>query len=181
MLEKSTLRCYASPAFEVSFAGYDRVGKYKSLTSGGGHLCALHTNGTVLCFGYNLYRQIEVPAMSASPVELIGGAYHSMAIFGDGSLQVWGGFGLEMGQGRPPAGNLWKHVDVMFLHACGVTTSGRLLCWGQDTYGSVNQVPQRIPAWHMASIGGQFSCGVTAAERIIVCWGNNDLGQLNSP
>jgi hypothetical protein len=180
LLENSTLRCYASPSYTLSYAGLDTQGKYALLASGGGHTCAEHVNGTVLCFGVNIYKQLDVPAMPTSPEQLFSGAYHSMAIFGDGSLTVWGGFGVEVGQGKPPPGLLWKTIDVLFLHACGITTDGKLLCWGQDTNGSVNQVPQRITAWFSTSVGGYFSCGVTAAERIIMCWGNNDQGQLNT-
>jgi alpha-tubulin suppressor-like RCC1 family protein len=178
--ENSTLRCYASPSFSMSYAGYDEAGKYTLLSSGGGHTCAQHANGSIACFGSNLYQQSSVPASVSGAVQLSSGAYHTMAVLQNGSLVVWGGFGTELGQSSFPRGNAWKFVDVLFLHACGITTDGKLLCWGQDTNGSVNQVPQRITAWLSVATGGYFTCGLTA-ERVALCWGNNDQGQLNSP
>lgn len=179
--ENSTIRCYANPSYSFSIAGYDTVGQYSQVVSGGGHLCAIHVNGSVVCWGVALYGQVTVPAMPSVPKQLVCGAYHSGAIFADGSFMIWGGLGVEVGQSDVPAGKLWRAVDLFNLHACGITTDNSMVCWSQDTNGSVEGVPQFVMSWYAVAIGGFFSCGITMGERVVTCWGNNDLNQLNVP
>jgi hypothetical protein len=157
------------------------VGQYSQVVSGGGHVCAVHVNGSSICWGVALYGQTVLTDLAVAPKQLICGAYHSMALMNDGSLKVWGGIGMEVGQGNIPAGKTWVMADVFNLHACGLTTSGEVLCWGQDTNGSVDGVPQFIKSWFAVVAGGYFSCGITLEERVAVCWGNDDQQQLAIP
>ncbi|KAF6249638.1 regulator of chromosome condensation 1/beta-lactamase-inhibitor protein II [Scenedesmus sp. NREL 46B-D3] len=181
VLETSTIRCYASVSYQLTIQGYDSVGQYTQVVSGGGHVCAIHVNGSVPCWGVAFYAQTVLTALPSVPKQLIGGAYHTMALFKDGSLMVWGGLGMEVGQSSIPAGKAWSMADVFNLHACGITTAGKLLCWGQDTNGSVDGVPPHVDSWYALAVGGYFTCGITMEERVIACWGNNDQGQLKIP
>lgn len=181
LLENSTIRCYSNPSYIFSYAGYDTVGQYTQVVSGGGNLCALHVNGSVICWGVSVYGMLNVPALSLPATQLFAGAYHSSALLSDGSLVVWGGIGFEVGQSNVPAGKKWRTVAMFNLHACGITTENSMLCWGQDTDGSVDGVPQYITSWSAVAVGGFFSCGLSAAEIIATCWGKNDLSQLNVP
>jgi hypothetical protein len=104
-----------------------------------------------------------------------------MAILTNGSVAVWGGRGFEVGQSNVPDGKIWKTATVFNLHACGITAAGEMLCWGQDTNGSVDGVPQFVTGWVAVAVGGYFSCGITLEERVAVCWGNSDQGQLAVP
>ena len=47
-------------------------------------------NGTVIAWGLNFFGQTNVPASATGVVAIAGGAYHSLALRGDGTVIAWG-------------------------------------------------------------------------------------------
>lgn len=76
-------------------------------------------------------------------------------------------------------------------HTCGLTSNGRVYCWGDNTEGELG-IGTRIDAMHPSGLTGggalvflsidagtQFTCGVTETGEAY-CWGANDRGQLGN-
>lgn len=93
----------------------------------------------------------------------------------------------------PPPGETgstaWTQVSVGGSHACGIRTSGRLYCWGDDTAGELGDGPefvnQATPVqvaggatdWTSVSAGGGHTCARRRTGRLY-CWGWDLYGQL---
>ena len=124
------------------------------------HSCALTAAGAVQCWGYNAAGQL-----------------------GDGSLVARSTpavvSGLESGVAAIAAGGYFT---------CALTAGGAVVCWGDNFYGQIGDgtsTGRRTPT----AVGG-LSSGVTAiaagsrhacaakTDGSIVCWGDNEYGQL---
>ncbi len=123
------------------------------------HTCALKTDGSVACWGWNSDGQLGdgTKTWSVAPVNVIGleegavaiaaGRYHTCVVTTKGSMKCWGdnNFG-ELGDGtttdRPtPVEVKGLDGDVAAIGArgsrtCAVMTSGEVKCWGRDAGSS---------------------------------------------
>lgn len=138
-------------------------GDVVSITAGAGHSCALLGDGTVECWGDNLYGQLGVGdnADKASAtavvnltdvVALAGGYHHTCATKADGTLWCWGaGSTFQLGQGTNDWADHNTPVQVMGLNG---------------------------PAIDVAT-GTSFSCALLG-DRTVQCWGNNLNGKLGA-
>lgn len=90
-------------------------------------------------------------------------------------------------------------VSAGTFHSCGVTTTGRAYCWGDDSYGelgngttsgssptcstvSCNPTPIIVSGgldFFAVSNGQQHTCGLTTAGQAY-CWGSNFEGALGN-
>ena len=80
----------------------------------------------------------------------------------------------ELGQLDSPSGN-FDSVSAGFTHACAVTTSGGLECWGSDTYGEAS--PPTGSDFVSVSAGINFTCGLSS-DGTLECWGEDGCGQV---
>lgn len=120
---------------------------------GGGSACAITVNGGVVCWGDNTFGQLGNNSTTGSPVP----------------VPVTG---LASGAAS---------VSVGTQSACALTTSGGVLCWGNNVDGqlgdnSTTNSPVPVPVTGLAggvaaiSVGGQAGCAVTTAGGV-ECWG----------
>ena len=89
-----------------------------------------------------------------------------------------------------PAGVLFDSVSAGQDHACAISTSGNVYCWGGNASGQLgtgNTSPQTTPAlvsvpgvsFASVSAAAQFTCALTTGTNATVyCWGLNSTGQL---
>ncbi len=124
------------------------------------HTCALKTNGSVLCWGANVYGQlgngtqadsktaVQVSSLESGVKAISAGARHSCAILEGGSVVCWGNnvFG-QLGDGtietRTTPVNVQgltspaKEIQAGNLHTCTLLESNEVFCWGDNTYGQL--------------------------------------------
>src|SRR4029453_9734090 len=83
----------------------------------------------------------------------------------------------------------WRQVSAGASHSCGIRTSGRLYCWGNDTEGQLGDgggnihrlVPKEVSGggtdWASVSAGGAQTCALRTSGRLY-CWGDDAFGEL---
>jgi alpha-tubulin suppressor-like RCC1 family protein len=137
-----------------------------ALTSGHGHTCALLADGSVSCWGNNVYGQV------GDSVSLGGGRPTAAVV--------------------PSVSNAVA-VAAGGSYTCALATSGTVSCWGSNSRGqlgngsktdSVNAVAvSNLTNAVALTAGGIFGgkLGHTCAlktDGTINCWGGNDSGQI---
>ncbi len=82
----------------------------------------------------------------------------------------------------------WRRVSAGGFHTCGIRTSGRLYCWGDDEFGQLGDddalVNQATPTevagahrdWSAVSAGWFHTCAVRSGR--LYCWGSDVHGAL---
>jgi alpha-tubulin suppressor-like RCC1 family protein len=132
-----------------------------TITAGAGHTCTIRSDGTAWCWGFNDFGQL-----------------------GDGTKD-------DHDQPAQVA-NLTgvKAIDGGTEHTCAIDGTGKLWCWGRDDSGQLGDagdaasstpVAVAMPGGPMAATaiatGDRHSCAILG-DQSLVCWGNNDSGQL---
>ena len=192
---------------------------WASVATGAAFTCALASDDSAYCWGSNQFGQVgnagvsndyltPQPITPAGPWKQVSaGNIHACALSGDDSAYCWGYNGNgELGDGtrtlrKQPtlvdranlqSGESFTSLAPGEIHSCGLTSLGRILCWGGNDSGQLGNgstVPSTIPiATAPAGIGAgvtyaavttsrNFSCGL-ATTGTAYCWGTNDYGQL---
>ena len=131
------------------------------------------SGGTAYCWGENLYGRLGtgVGDHEAAPTPLAGGRSYEFIS--------------------------QEAVNNILRGGCGITTDGRLTCWGNnehqelgtqtseecdfnDNLGPCSTVPvlaELDEAVTHVGLGRQHTCALTDSEEVY-CWGQNDQGQL---
>ncbi|MCL4826738.1 MAG: hypothetical protein KJZ95_05180 [Caldilinea sp.] len=130
------------------------------------------------------------------------GDYHTCAVVG-GGLRCWGwNKNGSTGSGDPNIAANWTVglpvqvpalADVLSVatgadHTCVVMKGGAVKCWGNNSSGAtgpnappVTHIPQDMPVITDAVdiVAGFFiTCALLRDNGRVMCWGNNDSGQL---
>lgn len=184
------------------------------LSVGSIHSCALTSSGGVKCWGANMnyemgdgvtagYRARPVDVANLSNVvQLSAGMNFTCAVTLAGGAKCWGQ-NTEGKLGKGSTSGATRPVDVLGLtsgvkdisagssHACAITTSGGVKCWGANPSGFLGvgsaTNPQLTPADVVGlSSGGasmtsgfNFSCVLTSTG-IAKCWGDGIYGKLGN-
>jgi alpha-tubulin suppressor-like RCC1 family protein len=136
----------------------DGISDAVSIAVGGAHACAASADGTVRCWGDNVYGQLgtgdnearSAPALVNAiegAVEVVAGDRHTCARLDAGTVSCFGG--NEDGQLGTPA-------------------------------GPSSSVPAVVPGVHgvtALSAGRRHACALIGTDSTL-CWGSNDSGQL---
>ncbi|HZO17108.1 MAG TPA: hypothetical protein VFB62_27715 [Polyangiaceae bacterium] len=84
------------------------------------------------------------------------------------------------------------HQGCGFAYSCAVTVEGVVYCWGLNNQGQLGVDPtmtpmldnptliQGLPDLERIYPGYEHTCGRTAIDRKLLCWGSNDSGQLGN-
>ncbi len=93
-----------------------------------------------------------------------------------------------------PAGVLFDSISAGQDHACAISASGAVYCWGGNASGQLgtgNTSPQTTPtlvsvpgvsvSFASVSAAAQFTCALTTGTNpTVYCWGLNSTGQLGN-
>ena len=125
-----------------------------AVSAGDEHVCVVHADGGVSCWGGNHYGQLgdgtrqsrnwpyRIPGLS--DVTAIGAARsHSCAVHSDGTISCWGlNYSGQLGDGttssRYSPVNVYGIADAVSValssgRTCAVRRSGRISCWGSNS------------------------------------------------
>jgi len=183
----------------------------QAITAGNSHTCALTTAGAVLCWGSNQFgflgngtttnslTPVAVTGLSSGVQAIGAGQSHTCAVTTAGAVLCWGhGVNGQLGNGSTanrlmpfPVTSLDSGVQAVAggnFHACALTTTGAVQCWGTNTSGQLGDgttLPRPTPALvtslssgvQAIAVGGLHSCALTTAGAT-QCWGSNVFGQL---
>jgi len=138
------------------------------IAAGYGTSCAVLSDGTIQCWGYNDYGQAGIGAptyyvLSPSPakgitnaIAVATGRFHTCAALCDGSARCWGDndYG-QLGNGNvatysSPAAvkNISTATSVALsdYHSCALLVDGSVQCWGINGYGELGNGSTSDPA-----------------------------------
>ena len=136
------------------------------------HACALKTDATVICWGYNSHGQTTVPAGLSSVVQLSVGHFSTCALKADGTVVCWGDD--SSGQVTVPAG-LGSVVQLSAggFHTCALKSDESVVCWGLNgpswNYGQAI-VPTGLGAVAQVIASVMHTC-VLKSDATVFCWG----------
>lgn len=205
--------CWPQRTVQPAYAqGSPVIHQESEVVSGGsGHTCAITSGGGLKCWGQNTAGQLgtgnytstltaaDVVGLSSGVVVVSAGESHTCAVTSGGSAKCWGlnTYG-QLGYGSTTSYN--TPVDVVGLdinvttisvgtnHACALTNSGGVQCWGYNGYGQLGDgtttkrlapVPVVGLSSGVAAIsaGDNHTCAIMSGGGA-KCWGQNNYGQL---
>lgn len=131
---------------------------WASVSVGSRFVCATKKDGSLFCWGGNLFGQL-----------------------GNGS------YAGKSKPARVGTSRNWAEVSTSWTHTCARNTSGGVWCWGRNTFGQVGdgsvtttptprQVVGGLKAVDVATTEGA-SCAIDDKARV-QCWGNNAYGVI---
>ena len=158
------------------------LGPVTQVASGDGHTCALRTNGTVACWGNNVYGQVgngTTGAWQLAPVTVTGltnatsistSGSHTCALRSDGTVVCWGSGNMgELGNGTladsPTPVTVTGLTTATSVTAgssigtCATRADGSVACWGswQSTPATVTGVTNASSV----SAGANHACALS--------------------
>ena len=181
----------------------------RAIAVGSNHTCALSTTGGVKCWGSNSFGELgdgstydrhtpaDVVGLTSGVLAIAAGQARTCAITRGGGVKCWGN--NDSGRlGNGASANSSVPVDVVglgsgvtaiavgMLHACALTTSGGVKCWGSlirdgsfiarttpvDVFGVTSGI-RAITAGYLST------CALTS-DGAVKCWGWNDAGVLGN-
>jgi len=159
---------------EVSNAPTDT--DFVSVSSLGQHICGLHSNGAITCWGSNSLGQVSNTPTDTDFVYISNGWHFTCGLRSStgGAITCWGD--NRFGQATPPTHTDFIAVYGMGFHACGLRSSGAILCWGRDDVGQVSNAPTDTDFVALSG-SATHSCGLRASGAI-TCWGADEFGKI---
>lgn len=179
-----------------------------AITGGYLHTCALMTNGSSMCWGWNGFGQFADGTKTSSPtpvassaldvpiVSIVAGDLHTCALTTAGAVLCWGantdfqlGDNESLGRSSPGVpsglGSGFVAIATGDAHTCAVNATGGVICWGSDLQGQIgnagfSSLPE--PGGPTSGISAIATGGdhtcALTTAGAALCWGLNDLGQL---
>ena len=123
-------------ALAITAGATSAVNAFQQVSAGGYHTCGLKADGSIVCWGSNVYSQYSQGKFGPAPPgpysQVSAGDGHACGLKTDGSVVCWGAIGQH---GPVPAGS-YRQVSAGNRYTCGLKTDGSVVCWGEDFYGS---------------------------------------------
>ncbi len=178
---------------------------WTAVAVGGAHVCGIHDDGTLLCWGTNTTGQLASDTspdrQRTNPTAVAGGPWtsvatgesHTCAIAADHRL--WcagsdsGALGVAGGGSRtvPVEVGTAATIAAGGYTTCSISSSNALACWGYNNAGMIgdgtaHNAQSAVPVagtWRAVAPYIDHTCGITMADAIS-CWGTNIYGELGN-
>jgi len=181
-----------------------------SVVSGGSHVMAVKSDGTLWAWGYNGYGQLGTGTRNnySSPVQVgsltnwatvsAGSTSHTLAVDTSGKLWAWGNnYYGQLGLGNTTlysspvqVGSLtnWKTVTAAYSVSYAIKTDGTLWSWGFNNNGQLGDNTATAKS-SPVQIGSKFWVQISSSgshtlglqkDGTMWAWGSNGNGQLGS-
>ena len=184
--------------------------QFRQIDMGYAFTCGVtYSDQRVYCWGYNHLGQLgdgtETSRGTPAPIlngkkfrQVSAGQYHACGVTTANEAYCWGwdrdgqvGNDLLRGHRTKPVlvagGRQFRQVDAGESHTCGVTTTNRVYCWGNNENGQlgVSGAGDRLTpvavtgglSFSRVSAGRFHTCGETPTN-LAYCWGRDAEGQL---
>jgi hypothetical protein len=126
------------------------TGPFSKIAAGIGHVCAIRTNASLQCWGYDEHGQASPPSGEFEDITV--GERHSCGIRADGALSCWGAANLI----EAPSGT-YARVAAGATHTCALGFDGKVACWGAPGF-------ELHPPWDLAAEPDVFTKISVAGE-----------------
>jgi alpha-tubulin suppressor-like RCC1 family protein len=163
---------------EVSDVPLDANGAERTdfvqVSAGSYFTCALDTSAAISCWGTNTSYQCNVPPGSYRQVTT--GVGFACGLTTANTVVCWG-----WNPPSPPATDTFEQIDANSSNAlCGVHTDGSVECWSTCCVGGGDGSEPTSGTFLHVATGRKHSCALRN-DNSIVCWGDNECGQLDVP
>ena len=169
----------------------DPAGKLIDISAGGSHSCAVKVNGTVRCWGSNIYGQKSVPAGLTGVVQVAAGFDFTCALKSDQSVVCWGGNSAARSAVADPitvpddladpATAYGAQLSAGAFHVCLVQGDGKVRCWGAPPNHPQTPPATLLPAATVTagkSVSWPHTCTVST-NGTLNCWGDDAYGDVS--
>ena len=154
-------------------------GLFRDLSAGLMHSCGVRADGTGECWGYNGDGETNVPPTPPMPsmpesgyFSIQTGERNSCTLDSGLHIRCWGlGPWLPFDPTEPgeyPEFATFRALSVGTHHSCAIRTNGRLLCWGADWAGQLQNIPEGT---FVAVSAGSFHTCAIRTDGTRECWG----------
>ncbi len=145
-------------------------GKFRHVSAGGAHTCAISADQKLVCWGSNDFGEATPPGGEYFRVS--SGVNHSCAITTGGAITCWGD-----SPGSPPAGAFTDVAAGVRLDCALEARTNLAKCWGEAA--AIQSRPANGEL-RVIVVGGAHACAI-AATGAAGCNGANEKGQATPP
>ena len=166
--------------------------QYTAIAASGSRTCAIRTDGTIDCWGGNLFANAPTGQYTAIAAGGFDYGDYFCAIRTDGTIDCWGG-----ADSLPGSSSFYSHTEYQQLdqytrsvtrpvphssagpytaialagHLCAIRTDGTINCWGRTGHGQADAPAGRYTA---IAAGAGHSCAIRT-DGTIDCWGSRSI------
>lgn len=129
-------------------------------------------------WGDNLSGQRDIPPSLVNARAIAAGAFHALALQGNGTVVAWGKNSDGQTNVPPDLTNVIA-IAAGGNHSLGLQADGKVVAWGRNWDGQTNVPPA---ATNVIAIGaGAVHCVGLQADGSLLAWGGNDHRQTQLP
>ena len=142
-------------------------GEYVSIAAGRVQMCAMASDGTLVCWGANDDGESDPPPGPFSSMALAWD--YGCGLRGDGHAECWGD--TRLGGAHVPTDLAFDEISVHGGLGCGIVEgTGQVACWGSRTRVAAD-VPPNLPRAKTIGVTFDTACILTEADDREICWG----------